>query len=249
MINPDIMLDGVNSLAAGIARGFPGLKRVAGYDNGRYAWSPEQWALFPGADHVHISVTASADTGDVLDVETGDATPAQARGWIEMRHAAGLYRPTVYCSKGVVPEVRAATGSLILGKDYDIWVAWYTSATPPPVPPGLPAAQFAAWQYEATTGYDANRVLDPNWPHRLPDHPAPVAAPGGLSATATEARLSWTAIAGVASYRYQVRDGAGNVRQWLTKGTFASVALSGPGPHSWRVQAAGGAWTPWLPVS
>ena len=61
--------------------------------------------------------------------------------------------------------------------------------------------------------------------------------------------MAWTAIAGVASYRYQVRDGAGVVRQWLTKGTFASVALAGPGPHSWRVQAAGGAWTAWLPVS
>ena len=65
------MYDGINSLAPGIAREFPNATRVAGYDNGRYAWTQADWDLFPHADHIHISVTADANLGDVLDVETG----------------------------------------------------------------------------------------------------------------------------------------------------------------------------------
>src|SRR5258708_18747091 len=114
------MYDGVNSLAAGIARQFPNLAKVAGYVNGIYAWSPAEWNLFPHADHVTISVTAAANAADVLDVEVRDAAPNQAAGWIAMRKAAGLYRPTIYCSRSVIPPARAGTGSYVLASDYNI---------------------------------------------------------------------------------------------------------------------------------
>lgn len=170
-----LMYDGINADAVTIGKDFPATSKIAYYVNGTYAWSQAQVDLFPHADHVTISVTASANIGDVLDVEVGDATPNQTAGWIAMRKAAGLYRPTIYCSKDTVPAVRAGTGSYVLGKDYDIWVAWFTSDPTPPVPPGLPAASFAAWQCESTANWDASRVLDPGWPHRKP--PAPPVPP------------------------------------------------------------------------
>lgn len=244
-----LMYDGIASLAAGIAREFPDAPKVAYYVDGRYAWSPAEIALFPHADHVTIAVRASTNAGDVLDVETGDATPAEAAGWITARHAAGLYRPTVYCSESVVPAVRAATGHLILGRDYDIWVAHYDGSQAPPVPPGLPAASYAAKQYLATSGWDKSVVYDPGWPHRQPDHPAPVPAPASPSGTATAAHASWHPVPGAGGYRVQWQDHAGTVKAMLTQATVVTLPLTGPGPHSWRVQAAGGAWTAWLPVS
>jgi hypothetical protein len=243
-----LMYDGINSLAAGIARAFPGAAKVAGYVNGRYAWSQAEWDLFPHADHVTITVRADADEGDVLDVETGDATPAEAAAWIRMRHAAGLYRPTIYCSLSVVPDIRRETGSLILGRDYDIWVARYDRSPSEPAVPGLPAARFAAKQYENDADWDISAVYDLEWPHRQPARPAPVLAPQQPSATATQAHAGWQPVLGAAGYRVQWRDHAGNVRQMLTREILVTLPLTGAGPHSWRVQAAGGAWTAWLAI-
>src|SRR5712691_6409075 len=87
------MYDVINSLAAGIARQFPNVAKVAGDINGIYAWSQAEWNLFPHADHVTISITAAANAGDVLDVEVGDASPNQTAGWIAMRKAPGQVTP------------------------------------------------------------------------------------------------------------------------------------------------------------
>jgi hypothetical protein len=154
------MYDGINSLAPGIAREFPNATRIAGYDNGRYAWTQADWSLFPHADHIHISVTANANMGDVLDVEIGDATPDQTHGWISMRKSAGLFRPTIYCSLDTVQAVRDGTREYILGKDYDIWVARYDGSAVN-VYPGA-----AAKQYAALTDYDVSVVYDTSWPYR-----------------------------------------------------------------------------------
>ena len=49
------MYDGINSLAPGIAREFPNATRIAGYDNGRYAWTQADWNLFPARrPHPHL---------------------------------------------------------------------------------------------------------------------------------------------------------------------------------------------------
>jgi hypothetical protein len=170
---PAIMPDGINSLAAGIARDFPTAARVAGYINGAYARSQADWDLVPNA-------------GDVLDVETGDATPDQAAGWVRMRKAAGLYRPTVYCSRSSVPMVRAVTGSYILGVDYDIWVADYTGSPHEVTAPGSPVATCAATQYVSISNYDMSAVYDSAWPHRTPPAPPAPPLPGGaVSQSAT----------------------------------------------------------------
>jgi hypothetical protein len=87
-----------------------------------------------------------------------------------MRKAAGLFRPTIYCSLSVVPDVRKGTGAFVLGRDYDIWVAHYTGQ-PHQAYPGA-----AATQYESTNDWDASLVHDLAWPHRRPPG-TPVTAP------------------------------------------------------------------------
>ena len=246
------MYDGINSLAAGIARQFPNLPKVAGYVNGLYAWSQAEWNLFPHADHVTISVTAGANEGDVLDVEQGDATPDQAHGWIAMRKAAGLFRPTIYCSRSVIPAVRAGTGSYILGRDYDIWVADYTGSPHQVTAPGLPVATCAATQYESTAGWDATAVYDLSWPHRVPPAAPGLPAPSGMSGTPhVTGNLSWAPVPGAAGgYQVQVGDGAVPPLVLIdtqVAGTHAmGLDLGLPGPRWWRVRALpGGTWTSW----
>src|SRR5271168_2035173 len=81
---------------------------VAGYINGLYKWSPEDWTRFPAAtQQVTISVTADETGALVLDIETGDATPAQAPGWVNKMRQLG-FDPVVYCSLSNVNTVSAA---------------------------------------------------------------------------------------------------------------------------------------------
>ena len=59
---------------------------VMGYVDGLYKWSDKDWALFgPSVVKVPIAVFASTNDGHVLDVEQGDATPAQSVDWVLMR--------------------------------------------------------------------------------------------------------------------------------------------------------------------
>jgi hypothetical protein len=242
------MYDGINALAAGIAREFPKTAMVAGYVNGLYAWSQADWNLFPDADHVTISVTAGANEGDVLDVESGDASPDQSAGWIAMRKAAGLYRPTVYCSRDVIPAVRVGTGRYVLDEDYDIWVADYTGA--PHEVPGC-----AATQYTSTANYDISVVYDTAWPHRKPPGPPKLPAPTGLSVTVNGriADFGWGPLEGAKSYLFQVFHhietiyGDAVANETVTSNHVEHLQLPGGGQYAFRVRASVpfGDWTDW----
>lgn len=98
---------------------------VAGYINGPVSqWPAAGWARHAGRSIlVRITVFASTNDGHVLDVEQGDATPAQAPGWVKMRRAAGT-DPTVYCSEAVWPAVRKAFAAAKVPEPH-YWVAAY----------------------------------------------------------------------------------------------------------------------------
>src|SRR5215469_9116951 len=255
----ELMYDGINSLAAGIARQFPSAPKVAGYVNGRYAWTQAEWNLFPHADHVTISVTASANAGDVLDVEAGDASPNQTAGWIAMRKAAGLYRPTIYCSRLVIPAVRAGTGSYILGRDYDIWAADYTGAPHQVSAPGTPPATCAATQYQSTANWDVSIVYDEAWPHRkAPAAPPPTKLPAPAAVSVTlhgfVADFGWGALPGAKSYLFQVFHYMNNeiygdavANETVTNNHVEGFRLPGGGQYAVRVRASDpvGDWTGW----
>lgn len=247
------MFDGINSLAAGIAKDFPSLDLVAGYVNGGYAWSSAEWALFAASKRVEVSVTASADAGDVLDVETGDATPDQTEGWIRTRKASGLYRPTIYCNLSTVPAVRTGTGPYVLGTDYDLWIADYDGTT------ASPYAGCAAKQYKSTGTYDESVVYDDNWPHRTAAASVPaVPTDGTTKVTYDSATIHFTGVASAVKYRIQVYKGDSTSGTLIhdaydDDGTAGKdgVTVTGLSPstvYGWRVVAtdasgASGAWS------
>lgn len=143
------MYDGVT--VSGLPEGAP---LYAGYLDGRYANLPALRKRFPSARIVEIAVFASTLAGHVLDVETGDATPAESVGWVRARRKAGA-DPTVYCNTSTWPAVRAAFRAAGVAEPH-YWLAAYNgSATIP--------AGAVAHQWRNTAHYDQSVVAD-YWP-------------------------------------------------------------------------------------
>jgi hypothetical protein len=111
---------------------------VAGYVDGAYAWSNADWARFPQAVKARIAVFPRTNDGHVLDVEQGDATPAQAPGWVTMRRTAGI-DPIVYCNASTWPSVISAFRSASVAAP-PYWIAQYDGN--PAIPAGAVAKQY-----------------------------------------------------------------------------------------------------------
>lgn len=104
-----------------------GATAVAGYTAGKWPTAAHLAATFPHTQLLTIAVTA-ADDAECLDIETGDATPADAAGWYERQKARGITRPCLYASAGmmdsdVVPVILAAG---IARTSVRLWSAHYT---------------------------------------------------------------------------------------------------------------------------
>ncbi len=157
------MYDGVNpaTVPAGAAV-------YAGYNQGSWQSLPALVAKFPAALHVSICVNASG-SARVLDVETGDATPEQAPGWVTRQRAGGAAYPVVYCNTSTWPAVRAAFAAQRVAPPL-YWVAEYVAD--PTRPPVIPAGAIGI-QYYDHGGYDASLVAD-YWPG-LDPAPVPIA--------------------------------------------------------------------------
>jgi len=143
-----------------------GADLYAGYDDGDWSDAAELAKKFPGKIVVRVTVSAGDNAGNVLDVENGDATPAQSVGWVQRRRASGAV-PSVYCSVSTWPAVRSAFQSQHVAEPY-YWVADYSLGDNPPIPSGA-----IALQYTDTGGYDISVVAD-YWPGI---DPAPTAPP------------------------------------------------------------------------
>lgn len=118
-----------------------GMDLYAAYANGLYANLAQVKARFPGKTVISISITAGANVGDCLDVETGDALPSQAPAWIQMRRAAGHRGPLVYCSEAAWPAVKNAfIADRIPQPGY--WVAGYPGAEGDAIPQGAIGHQW-----------------------------------------------------------------------------------------------------------
>lgn len=152
---------------------------VAGYAaaDPSFAWSPADWARFPNAVKVVIATRASV-TGlgiHVLDVETGDATPAEAPGWANTQRALGQI-PSVYCNASTWPSVQSAFTTAAVDQPY-YWIAAYPGGGPV-IPAGAIAHQYAD---PGTSGghYDLSVVAD-YWPGVDPATPG--SEPMGMTA-------------------------------------------------------------------
>lgn len=118
-----------------------GMDLYAAYADGRYANLAAVRARFPAKTVISIAVSAADNEGDCLDVEQGDATPAQAPGWVQRRRANGHGGPLVYCSEATWPSVRAAFAAQgVPAPDY--WVAGYPGAEGDAIPQGAIGHQW-----------------------------------------------------------------------------------------------------------
>jgi hypothetical protein len=106
-------------------------------------------ARFYPEKHI-FSITPSADgTAECLDVEKGDAVPAQAGPWLRRMLALKIYRPCVYAQASNMPAVIESLRG-IPRSDYRLWVAAWSNDHA--VPPGYDAHQFygtmtGSWDY------------------------------------------------------------------------------------------------------
>ena len=99
---------------------------VAGYVDGRWPDFQALERLFPKAHHLSIAVTA-ADDADCLDIETGDAVPSEAAGWVRRQHARGVARPCLYANVSEMPAVKANLDDAGLSRgSYRLWAAHWT---------------------------------------------------------------------------------------------------------------------------
>lgn len=148
----------------------------AGYIDGRYADYGAMVQDFPDRGHVRISVDASGSAADVLDVENGDATPAQAPGWVGRQRALGTARPTLYCNRGNEGAVdQALHDAGVAAGDAAFWIATLDGT----MVSGATAHGYpiVACQSEgsAQTGghYDRSVVFDAAWPGAAAPAPQP----------------------------------------------------------------------------
>jgi hypothetical protein len=139
---------------------------VAGYVDGRFAWSDADWSRFEGRVKVRIAVLPSTNDGHMLDVETGNTQPDQAPAWVKMRRAAGV-DPTVYTNAGLWPDVRAAFKRAGIAEPHYCIALWDGVAE---LIDGAVAKQYA--NPKITGGhYDASSVAD-YWPGVDPPRPS-----------------------------------------------------------------------------
>lgn len=124
---------------------------VAGYVGGHWPTYDALVAKFPSAHHLSIAVTA-AQYARCLDVEPGDASPAQALGWFQQHADRTQGRPVLYASASTVQAVINTMAAGGVGRDeYLIWSAHYTFAEHicSPARCGYPQADATQWTDKA----------------------------------------------------------------------------------------------------
>ena len=163
------MWDGIKTDASVIRKVAKPGDGVAYYIDGNFAWQAAQINLFP--DLWHVTITVLGNPADAGDCETGDMTPDGAARWVVDQKGKGYWRPTVYRSLALMGDIRQATGKLVMGVDWDAWVADYDNN------PANVYAGAVAKQFRTTASYDQSEVYDAGWPHRVKPKPVPVGAP------------------------------------------------------------------------
>lgn len=151
-----------------------GAQLYAAYLDGNWPDYNALVARYPHAVHVPVAVSSSYNGGKVLDVENGDATPAQSVNWVLARRKAGV-DPTIYCNTSTWPAVRTEF-QLRKVTEPHYWLAQYDGAAT--IPAAWSAAGVVAKQYADKGGYDVSVVAD-YWPgiDPVPTPPSAPAAP------------------------------------------------------------------------
>src|SRR5208282_1503 len=129
MVTPVLVFDATHDNIGALPAG----TQVAGYTTGtgtHIRWTDADFAAHPGAVRIDQDPAASDPTADVLDIETGAATPASAPGWVTRALASrasqarpGQRSPAVYMSQSRVTEVVNALIAGGIGSGAGLWIA------------------------------------------------------------------------------------------------------------------------------
>jgi len=104
-----------------------GYDAYAGYVDGIYDTAARVKARFPNANILTIAVFAT-DVAECLDIESRDATNAQAPAWFRLALAHGVTRPCLYTSAGNADAlVDTMNKAGIARSAYRLWTAHYTN--------------------------------------------------------------------------------------------------------------------------
>lgn len=140
-----------------------GLSVVMGYGDGTVSqWSSDGWARFQPPIVVLSIVVNYLDNGDILDVETGDANPAQVPSWRNNFNRLNRRRPSVYCNRLTWSQVFSLVGNTV-----DYWIATLDGTTDVEAYRPSGCTTLVAVQYKGSglTGgnYDESVIVDPSW--------------------------------------------------------------------------------------
>jgi hypothetical protein len=138
------------------------LAAVAGYADGGAQWSSEGWKRFEGHNIVPLSIVLSAaNLGDILDVESGGASPEDCPGWADRFSRPGRRGPTIYCNRSTIAAVRRAMGS----RSFDWWAATLDGTKDVPNAVAVQYCGAADSQDPCRTSghYDESVILDESW--------------------------------------------------------------------------------------
>jgi hypothetical protein len=206
---------------------------VAPYINGYYSSTLAQVrARFPHQGIAWIDVNGSRpDAADILDVEQGDATPAQAAIWAKARHQLHphAYPPIIYCNRATLTPVFNALNAvgLAVGPGFRLWIATLDGTKRVADMTGVTAVQHAG---ETQTGghYDESVVYDDTWlaPPKPPPPPPPPPGPGPyLKHTSGERDLATVAAQRNVSLETMLQRSAAN---WTADDWQAVCRILGP---------------------
>ena len=124
---------------------------VAGYVGGHWPTYNDVVKKFPNAHHLSIAVTAS-QRARCLDIEPGNATPAQGPGWFRTYAVTNEGPVVIYCGAASASQVTKAMSDGGIGRDkYLLWTAHYTYKEHicSPGGCGYPAADGTQWTDKA----------------------------------------------------------------------------------------------------
>jgi hypothetical protein len=139
----------------------PGAALCAFYVNGKFAHKPVSF----GRGRVWIDVDGSMPgAAYFLDIETGDARPADFPGWLDRRHAGGGGWGGGYCNRATLPAAVAAAGT----RPWALWLATLDGSIPDAASLSLPpnVTLVAVQAFPASMlGFNADEsvVVDQAW--------------------------------------------------------------------------------------
>jgi peptidoglycan hydrolase-like protein with peptidoglycan-binding domain len=179
---------GVNSLEAG-------LPVYAGYAYGPFDnWNALVARFGKTAKLISISpVVESSERVACLDVEPGNATPADAPAFYRLGKAGIVNKPTIYCSAGDTSAVVDALGNAGINRaSYYIWSAhWIGKHICAPSTCGYPQADGT--QYDSNNAFDSD-IFTASMFGATPPPPPPPPPPANPTLSLTTPETTGTAV-------------------------------------------------------